>query len=172
MPLGHPPAEGGDQWVTSFHLPMSATISNVPGSAAWPGSNRCLYMPVYTDRDMWVRMLWAFNGATASGNQALAIFDAAGNRLVTTGSVAQAGTSTIQSHDVTDLFLPAGAYYVALSHSNTTGTYFRSNASASNLRTMGMLQEATAHPPPSSMTGATVASGYWPLCGWTARTGV
>lgn len=172
MPLGFPTVDGGDQWVSTFWAPVAGTISSVPASSAWPSANRCIYMPVYTMQDSWVRMLWAFNGATAAGNQGIAIYDAAGTQLVTTGSVAQSGTNTIQSHDITDLFLPAGAYYIGLSSSSATATYFRSNPALSNLRTIGMLQQATAHPPPATMTGVAVTSGYWPMAGWTSRTAI
>jgi hypothetical protein len=53
------------------------------------------------------------NGATASGNMDVGIYDYAGTRLVSSGSTAQSGTSAFQDFDITDTLLGPGIFYLA-----------------------------------------------------------
>lgn len=138
------------------------------GSAAWPAANRALYIPFTVTSPYPVRRMWAGNGATASGNIDLGIYSSGGRRLASTGATAQAGTSTLQ-YVACDILLDPDMYYMALSLSSATGTIRRSAAlGVEVLRSIGMLQEASAHPLPASMTGATIATAYFPLFGLTS----
>ncbi len=170
MPLAFPTAGMGDQWISS--IPMSGLSFSSPpsGGAAWPSANRALYIPVYLDSDGVVTKFWTFNGATASGNLDIGLYDAAGNRIASTGSVAQAGTSQCQVVDVTDFYVPAGWYYLARAHSNNTGTAWRNAPGIGVMRLSGIVQQATAFALPSSITPAALTSNYWPLYGLTYRT--
>lgn len=170
MPLAYPNGVMGDQWVVAQPPLNGFWYANTPASATWPAANRAIYMPVYLTADGTCTQLWTMNGATALGNLDIGIFDSAGTKLFSSGAVAQSGTNTIQPVDITDQWLPAGAYYIGLSHSTNTGTYFRYATGTVILRTLGLVQQATSHPLPASITPAAVASGYWPICGLTYRT--
>ncbi len=170
MPLAYPAVPDGEQWIGSYTSRHAMALTNTAASAAWPSSNRAIYIPMYLDSDGVVTQLWTMNGATANGDVDMGIYDASGARLTSIGPTAQSGTSAPQVFDITDIYLPAGAYYLARSHSNTTGTNYRMATVAPLLRMFGLLQQASAGTLPSSMTGTTVASAYWPVCGITYRS--
>lgn len=147
--------------------------NGTPSSAAWPAANRALYIPMALRSPYRIRRVWWVNGATANGNVDLGIYAwtaTGGDLLYSTGAVAQAGTDAPQ-YVTKDLLLTPGEYYLALSLSSGTGTTHRlSSVSGNTMRILGPLQQATAHPLPSSMTPAAIATGYWPLFGITQTT--
>lgn len=71
-------------------------------------------------------------GATANGNVDLGIYDAQKNRLVNSGTTAQGATNTLQELDITDTALTPGLYFMAITLSSGTGTFFR-NAPSDDL---------------------------------------
>lgn len=144
----------------------SSLMINTPGSAVWPSANVALFWPVRLAVPVTVTVLWWANGATASGNVDCGIYDAEGNRLLSTGSTAQTGTTAIQSVNVTDTVIPPGLIYLALAMDNVTGTINRvvmGNATACQLA--GMHQQATAFALPATATFAAMAQNYVPMAG-------
>jgi hypothetical protein len=139
-------------------------------SGAYPASNRALYIPFRLTRPFTVKTLFAVNGATASGNIDVGVYDSAGTRLVSSGSTAQAGTNAIQEFDVADTLLGVGQFYLALAMDNTTGTLFRVALSHLFLIPQGVAQQAAAFPLPATATFAQYASTYLPMFGACART--
>lgn len=140
-------------------------------SGAWPAANRALYVPVSIANPFVIEFFWTYNGSTASGNRDIGIYDYAGNRLQNTGSVAQSGTSTIQTHSVTATEYPPGVYFLAIVHSDATGTYFRITQSLNGLRMCGVRQEALGSTAlPSTFTGSLPASSYLPVFGIGQRS--
>lgn len=138
---------------------------STPASAAFPAANDALLVPFYLHHSVLVKRLYSINGATASGNIDLGIYSQDGARIVSIGSTAQSGTTTIQFFDITDTFLSPGRYYIAVAMDNTTGTLFRSNISVARLQALGMAKQATAFALPTSITFATVTALYLPLIG-------
>ena len=97
-------------------------------AAAWPVTNKAFYVPVLVDRIVTVKKMAVIDGATLNGNVDVGIYDEAKNRLVSIGSgTAQAGTSAVQTFDITDTTLNPGLYYLAMSTNSNTATYFRAN---------------------------------------------
>jgi hypothetical protein len=147
------------------------SVSRVCGqsgaSGAWPAASRALAFPVVVATDFVVTHFWTYNGGTASGNRDVGLYDEYGTLLLSTGSVAQSGTSTIQVHDVTDTAFPAGRYLLALAHNDATGTYFRLTTSTLGIYATGVRQMASAFPLPSTFSPAAggVSSAYWPIFG-------
>lgn len=120
---------------------------------------------------MVVAQLWVMNGATASGNLNLGLYDIAGTRLVVSGSTAQSGTSAVQLTNVTDTSVGAGVYYVALVMDGTTGTAFRFAPPTAGLcACIGIAQQASAFSLPATATFASAANAYVPLVGITDRS--
>jgi hypothetical protein len=146
------------------------SVSRVCGqsgaSGAWPAADQARAFPIVVATDFVLTHFWTYNGGTASGNRDIGLYDEHGTLLLSTGSVAQSGTSTIQTHDVTDTELPAGRYLLALAHSNTTGTYFRLTTSALGIYATGARQMSSALPLPSTFVPTSgISTGYWPIFG-------
>jgi hypothetical protein len=135
-------------------------------SAAWPLANGAFLFPfVLTERTR-IRRLWCFNGTTVSGNIDLGIY--AGNhsvpmKLVSSGSVAQAGTDVVQSAAV-DITLGPGRYLFALACDNTTAQFRRLTAAAANFLTPAAYQ-FNASSFPLGTLGSSNSQNYVPLCG-------
>lgn len=141
-----------------------------PGSNTWPVANKAIFVPFLVQAPMVAVKMFTLNGATAAGNQDVGIYDVAGNRLVSIGSTAQAGTNAMQVHDITDTALSPGRYYMALVNSGTTGTYAaKTSIVAAACGGGGLLQMATALPLPDPATYAAASSAYFPFFGLTAR---
>ncbi len=82
--------------------------------------------------------------------------------MVSIGSTAHAGTSGIQSFDITDTTLNPGLYYLACALDNGTGIIDHFTHPALNLRTMGVLKMASAFPLPANATFAAMDQAYLP----------
>ncbi len=143
-------------------------------TAAWPAASRAIYVPISLPFDYLVKRLFWSNGTTATGNVDVGIFHGTSlSKLVSTGAVAQSGTSTLQYvasasfSPAGDYLLTAGTYFLGASLSNTAHMFRSSDHNANTMRFSGVLQEASAHPLPSTITPAAVASAYWPLFGMT-----
>lgn len=138
------------------------------GSATWPSANLAIGYPFMLTEPRTVLQMWVFNGSVVSGNIDAGIYDALGNRLVSKGSTAQSGTSTLQLLDVTDTVLPANTMlYAWMSVDNTTATTTRLAGGVSLAQTggSGVVQMASAFALPSTVTPAAIASNYIPAFG-------
>lgn len=149
---------------------MSFAVVGTGGSAVWPSANRALFFPFYLGARMTATKIAWINGAAVSGNCDAGIYDLAGTRLVSSGSTAQAGTSAIQTVDITDTILSPGTYYMALAVDNTTAAFMRVGPNALLLAGAGVAQMATAFPLPDPATLAVVAAAYLPYMGVSFRT--
>lgn len=157
----------------SIGLQLASNAAVVPASAVWPSANLGIYVPFALPRTMTVLKLFWVNGATVAGNVDCGIYDASLNKIISTGAVAQATINVAQSVDITDTVLPGPAnYYMCLSASLATATFFRTTPVVSILKASGMAQQASAHPLPASLTLAAVANAYVPIFGLAFRTTV
>lgn len=139
--------------------------SSTPASATWPTANKAFYIPFYVaGRSFTVRRIAFVNGATASGNVDVGVYDAAGNRLVSMGSTAQSGTSQAQWLNVADTTLaPDRLYYMAAAMNNTTGTSTRWAPTLEDVRTAGVFVETSAFALPSTATFAVADVAFIPM---------
>lgn len=156
----------------SFECMSGLIVQAAPtsGSSTWPSDDLAFFYPfvVYSPITI-ARMFW-LNGATSSGNLDVGIYDEYGNLLVSSGSTAQGTVSVIQDVDITDTFLQAGLYYMAMVFDNTTATIYRHAPGASVAGGAGALQMASAFPLPSTATFAVMATGFVPLFAVTTLT--
>jgi hypothetical protein len=132
-------------------------------SAVYTSASRAYYYPIEVNDFVTVTMMALFNGATVSGNVDVGIYDVNGKRLVSAGSTAQAGASTIQTFDVTDTALEPGDYYLAMACDNITATFFCYKPNAQIMEAFGTWMQATAIPLPATATFATASSGFVPF---------
>jgi hypothetical protein len=138
---------------------------NTPASAAWPASNDALFVPFTLPQATLIKRLFVVNGAAVSGNIDVGIYSESGARIVSTGSTAQSGTSTLQFFDITDLVIGPGRFYLAVALDNTTGTLFRASLTVPRAQALGLAKQATAFALPATATFATMTAGYLPLMG-------
>lgn len=150
---------------------LASAAAVVPASAVWPSANLGIYVPFALPRTMTVLKLWWLNGATVAGNVDVGIYDAALNKVIASGATAQATINVLQAVDIADTVLPGPAnYYMALSASLGTATFFRTTPVIEALKAMGCAQQASAHPLPASLTLAAIAQAYLPIFGLAFRT--
>lgn len=139
-------------------------------SAAYPTASLAIFVPFVLAKPILVKKLWCYNGTAVSGNVDVGIYDEQGTRLCSSGSTAQAGTSTLQEFNITDTVIGPGLFYLAIALDNTTGTLFRGTVTTvALLKQLGMFQQASAFALPATATFATVANDYIPVFGLSTR---
>lgn len=155
----------GDVWVPP---PVLCTLSLLafgnpqgtagpPASATWPAANKAYFYPFTLPVRVQVSKFFFFNGGTISGNIDIGIYDSQGNKLVSTGAVAQAGANAIQAIDCTDTYIGPGEYYLAASCSSGTATGRQLVITGATDELGGMqtgltYQLTAAHPLPATAT--------------------
>lgn len=150
---------------------MSNTNLSAQASAVYPAASRILYLPFGLATPIVVVKLWCYNGATVAGDVNMGIYDAAGTRLVSIGTTAQASINVLQSFDITDTEIGPGDFYLAIIASSASATFFRiAPAQVGFCQAMGMLQEAgSGSTLPASATFASVTSAFIPQIGFATR---
>lgn len=144
----------------------TASYGTAPTSAAFPTANKIFYSPIRTPCPLVIAQLYAHNGAAVSGNIEVGLYSADGRRLVTSGSVAQAGTSIAQTFDIADTLIGEDVFYLAVSLDNTTGTLFRTAYAVGLCQAAGMLTETTvSFGLPAIATWSAIADAYAPRMG-------
>lgn len=139
-------------------------------SAVYPSANLAIYVPFSVMTPVLARQLFWYNGATASGNVDVGIYDAKKRKIVSSGSTAQAGVNAMQVVDITDTWIGAGLFFIAIAMDNVTGTLFA--AASGNVlwqNVFGNYQQASAFALPSTATFATPSFDYLPMFGFTTR---
>ena len=171
-----PPHRPVSLFITPFSLESvgAARIgtSSASGSAAWPSANLAMYVPfVIPDRTSFAAVrAFVFNGATASGNFDVGVYNESFSLLFSTGSTAQSGTQAPQAVTVATTLAP-GRYYLGLAFDNNIATvHGTASHVAGTLTALGVLQQASAFPLPSTATPATCTQTFLPGFGISRRT--
>lgn len=115
------------------------------GVSPWSDAANCLLAHPFVLEDHRTTFYKAFwwNGSAAGGNSEVGIWDAAYNKIVTTGAVAGSGNSVPQVADLTDTTLPPGLYYAGMAHSaTTTNQITRWAATASQWQSLGCWRQS------------------------------
>ena len=143
-------------------------FATAPASTAWPSANLAIFVPTIVHETVTVYKMAAGAGATAgSNNFDIGIYDAGGNRLVSSGATAK-GASTEHIIDVTDTVLHPGLYYLAMS-ADGTGNYVMITPSGTSpvplqkTKLVGVMTMATAYTLPATATFATSATALVPI---------
>ncbi len=127
-------------------------------SAAWPSANLAIFVPFQLAVPVTVYKMATGSGATAAGNFDIGIYDAAGNRLVSSGTTAK-GASTEHIIDVTDTVIGPGTYYLAMSADGTNNYIMVTPSGTSPVplqktRLYGVVAAASSFVLPTSVTFA------------------
>jgi hypothetical protein len=157
------------RWMVGFEARQTSGGLSV-ATNAWPTANLAIYIPFELPWPYTVQRVWWNNGTAAGGNWNIGLFTITGRQLYSAGSTAASGNSVPQYVTLSSpLLLPAGRYYIGVSHSATTANHAfgTTTVSAIRNRTIGILQEASALTLPTNMTGAAKVSTLIPICGIT-----
>lgn len=133
-------------------------------------ANVAVFVPFTLERSIHVKRMFTINGTSINGNVDVGIhtFDSA--RIISSGSVAQAGTSVAQYIDITDTYLSPGWYYMSIALSSSTGRIAQVNALNGRYGGLiGLRQMATAFPIPANPTFA--SSNLMPFVGMELAVG-
>jgi len=136
-PLWRRQAHSVDTLTSSYHFQAGGTSS----ATAWGTQYRAIYVPVRVPYPGVVKEMWVNTGSTGAGNIDVGLYDAAGTRLVSTGSTAHGAGNTLVAFEVTDTTIQAGLYYLALNNDTTTDTFRALTTSAALTMISGVLSE-------------------------------
>jgi hypothetical protein len=139
---------------------LSAAGIVLSGNGSWSVASVAVFVPILVRTPVTVYQLAWGNGPTLGSNVDVGLYDGTSKaRLVSTGSTAQAGVSTLQAVDVADTPVPVGLHYLAMVVDTTTGFVNRGQiTSTPGGRMCGMAQQASGFPLPSTATFAPLTS--------------
>lgn len=152
-----------DVFTESWFLWPNSTSATL----AWPSQYQAVYVPVAVRSRVVAKKMWFGSGSTGTGNLDIGIYDAAGTRLVSTGSTAKDTTNGVRWLDITDTTLLPGLYYLALNSDSTTDTYKWTNSNAAAVTAAGLLFEAVGSVtlPATASWGTDSTRNYFPRIG-------
>lgn len=137
-------------------------------SGAWT-ANLAEYVPITLSQPTVVGAFFWENGGTVGGSTEVCVYDpAATTKLATSTATTNAGTSAIQSVDITDVTLGPGRYWLSIGSDSGTQTYNRANAVSQYLNAMGIYQQTSAWSSglPAPPTFAAPSVGALPMFGF------
>jgi hypothetical protein len=132
----------------SLGVALYTTGQGAPASQNYVAVGIAVFIPFYVPTGFLVTKLGWGNGSAVAGSIDAGVYKSDGTRMVSTGSTAQSGTSTLQVVDVGDTFLPRGLYYLAMD-SDTSGATQKVIAvlpAAGIPQALGLLEMAAAIP--------------------------
>lgn len=144
---------------------LAGAAAPILASTPWPVASRGIFTPFDLAEEFTVRNLFLANGGTVSGNIDLGIYDEALERVLSTGSTAQAGVSVLQVVNVVRLVLRPGRYWWAVAIDNVTGTVTASNPASTVIQAAGAGFVAASFPLPVRVVGPLTAGLIVPLTG-------
>ena len=172
MKISMPPCVTIHAWsIESIGINATSTLFSTT-SGAWPTANLAIFIPFRATSNFVATKMFAASGSGVNGTGKIdvGIYTADGTLIVSSGSVIQTNAVSLQEFDITDTAIAPGLYYLAVSLDNTANTLYRISGTVPGTRSLGLLQQASAHPLPASATYATMASTIYPLIGLTTRT--
>jgi hypothetical protein len=137
---------------------LAAIASIAPASGAWVTAQTGLYVPFTIEASFTAKKMFWYNGATASGNIDVAIYNDSGARQVSQGSTAQSGINAIQEVDIGDTVLAPGRYWMAIAGGATSLTFFAVLPTLAMLRALGCYTQAALGTSPALPSTATWVS--------------
>jgi hypothetical protein len=148
--------------------------NTVASATAYPTANLAIYVPIRVRYPVTIRKLWVPSGTTGTGNFDLGLYNAAGTRLVSTGSQAKGTSAVEQVIDVTDTPIAAGLYYLAICADSGTDTYYGAVMAAPLPAAVGVLTQdvGSVTLPATASWGVANTLGKWITVGALAEATV
>ena len=155
---------------------MAQMAGGTPGSQTWT-ANLAIFVPVRLSQPRTYVKAWWVNGAAAAGNVDVGIYTLSGttlSRVVASTAEAQGTISTLQvAATFTTTTIGPGLYYLALSGTSSTGTFWRASLQGTQLtRAAGVFTASTSSPLPSSATAAATAVSIIPVFGFSEQAAI
>ena len=149
---------------------MNATSYMVTASVAYPAANLALFIPFTLTKSIVMVKLFAVNGNPCAGNIDVGIYDVAGRRIISSGSVAHALINNVQVFDIADTRIGPGNFYLAVAKDDAVGC-LRAGTTFANIAPalLGMAQMAAAFPLPAQAVFAQITGNYVPVIGLSTR---
>lgn len=141
-------------------LVTTATTSAV-STGTWPSANLAIYVPFEVSATVTVSAAAYYSNA-ATGNFDVGVYSSAGTRLVSKGSTAIATGFNVVS--LTSTLLLPGRYYMGFVHS-ATQSFWRVVPAVPIGAALGVKQQTSALPLPSSATFSDLAQAFVPAFG-------
>lgn len=147
---------------------IQATGFSVNGNITWI-ANLATYVPFVLARPKLIAQFFWVNGTAVGGNTDVGVYNEALTKLLSTGSTANSGTTTLQAVNVTDTLLQAGRYWLALASDSSTQVYMGDSIIARAQDMWGIKQQASGWSSGllSSPTLSGPAQTLLPLFGFT-----
>jgi hypothetical protein len=132
---------------------------------AYPSANLAIYIPFFLQTPMAIDRIFWGNGNVVSGNIDVGVYDAARTKIVSTGSTAQAGTTDVQSVNITNVTIGTGLFFLAVAMDNITGKLMATQMSGGLpfYKTLGIYQQASTFPLPATATFSLPSFDYLPI---------
>jgi hypothetical protein len=164
------PSLGQAQVLSAFSpgqcLSCVGAVPTFAQTGAWPVANQAIYIPIRVTHPVVARkMVWVTGSGATSGNYDIGLLDAVGRKLASSGSTAVPAIETLVVFTLpTALRLEQQIVYLALALSSATCQYYgyRLTVDTQEMRTTGLVQEASAVPLPTTATFA-LLSGTVPV---------
>lgn len=140
--------------------PNAVLVSNATeggGSTSVATNDDGIFVPIWIPGSMTVNLI-GYEIVVSSGNIGLALYNAAGTQLVTTGEIACPAAGIIWTA-VTATAVTPGQHYICFSADNTTATVRVIMGSTTGLFSTTCIEIASKHPPPASFTPPNVPDG-------------
>lgn len=144
---------------TSFQVPYIAPASlDAAGALALTASSDTVVVPMYVP-SVCISTGIGFNAGVANGNMDVGIYSPSGQLLASAGSTPVPGTGFKSLPFTANVTLMPGTYYAAITASNTTATFVRSNSTAA----YGYYRYTNSFPLPTSLTfpGTVGTRSFW-----------
>ncbi len=147
---------------------IQAAGFSVIGNITWI-ANLATYVPFILARPKLIAQFFWINGGTVAGNTDVGVYNEALTKVLSTGSTANSGTSTIQAVNVTDTVLQAGRYWLAIASDSSTQVFSGDSIVARAQDMFGIKQQASGWSSGllSSPTLSAPAQTLLPLFGFT-----
>lgn len=160
-----------DPFVLSSMTPQLEVSVGGGASAVYPGPNVALFFPVLLAGGHTYNSAFWLNGATVAGNVDVGIYTISGataTRVVASTAEAQAGISDIQIPTAfAATSIGPGLYYLAISCTVNTATFWRASIGGSVLRRAGCFRATASSPLPATATVASASDSYVPIFGFS-----
>lgn len=161
--------------ITPFHEASLGSLTRyLAGTAfasATAGSQVAQFFPWVVEMPITIVKGFVMNGASVNGNVDVGVYDHEFNRLVSMGATAQAGTTAIQSLDITDTTIDPGRYWLAFLCSGTGTVHAKLSTDEIILPVFPLLEMTGQTALPATATAAknTQASPIIPLFGFSTE---
>lgn len=158
-----------------FQEEINFAVGAASGDITWPTANLAMFFPLYIYAPGYVQQLFWVNGSAVAGNVQLGVYDESGSMIAQTPVTAAAGTTQPQAVSLPiptagppGVLLTTGRYYLGVMASTNTQKFvgWTTGAASTNInRMLGVSEQATANPLPTSITFASSARSFVPIAG-------